>query len=247
MKRINIQGEVFHCDVSNVFTDYSFSDSLDIETASDAKGIFIKRHYQGSGKVSGYIILKLSSLLPYGTQKVDIHAIEMVYIPESTFYLGDSLSINSFRRGCDSSSFFIQSENAIDSGALASQLFAGGTYPPEGNIPASYPKGCSAFYCMKYEISQQQYMCFLNSLTFQQQYVHTAVSPASPANTLAMSSFGSARNGIVIKYPSNGTSPAVYACNYDADTIYNNEDDASTRACNFLNWNDLSAYLDWAC
>ncbi len=170
----------------------------------------------------------------------------MVYITEGPFYLGDSLSINSFRQGSDSSSFFVQSESVLDTGALSSQLYNSGTYSPEGNIPALYPKGCSAFYCMKYEICQQQYVSFLNSLTFQQQCLHTAVSPTLSANTPVMNSFSTSRNGIVIKIPSNGTSSAVYACNYNADAIFDNTDDASTRACNFLNWADLAAYLDWA-
>jgi formylglycine-generating enzyme required for sulfatase activity len=42
------------------------------------------------------------------------------------------------------------------------------------------------------------------------------------------------------------TTPATFACNISLAAPYNNADDALNRACNFLSWRDLSAYLDWA-
>ncbi len=246
-KCVNLNNESHHCEMSSIISEYSISDSIDIETVNDSKGIFVKRRFQGSGSVSGSIIIKLLNPLPFGTRKVQLHGIEMVHIPQGPFYLGDSVSINSFRCGSDSSSFYIQSENMIQVGNSKLELFNGGTYPPEGDIPLTFPKGFHAFYAMKYEISQQQFVCFLNSLTFQQQTAQTINPPTSPANTLALAGFSGSRNGIVIETPSDGNIAAVYACNYTSDNVFNNHDDAATRSCNELNWANVSAYLDWAC
>ena len=55
------------------------------------------------------------------------------------------------------------------------------------------------------------------------------------------------RNGIVIETSSIAPDePAVFACNASADKVFNDPTDGQDRACNFLNWNDLAAYLQWA-
>ncbi|MEZ4685574.1 MAG: hypothetical protein R3B47_05775 [Bacteroidia bacterium] len=45
-----------------------------------------------------------------------------------------------------------------------------GGYPFGESAPvAAWPNGFNAFYCMKYEISEQQWVDFFNSLTYPQQ------------------------------------------------------------------------------
>ncbi|MFN4975767.1 MAG: SUMF1/EgtB/PvdO family nonheme iron enzyme, partial [Bacteroidota bacterium] len=90
---------------------------------------------------------------------------------------------------------------------------------------------------------------FLNTLTYTQQAARTAASspPNSAAGTGALISGNLNRNGIDIQTPgTNSTVPAVYACNLDDDGIYNESDDGQHIACNYLSWDDLDAYLDWA-
>ncbi|MFN9998336.1 MAG: SUMF1/EgtB/PvdO family nonheme iron enzyme, partial [bacterium] len=109
--------------------------------------------------------------------------------------------------------------------------------------------GFNAFYSMKYEISQQQYVDFLNTLTYTQQAARTAASspPNSAAGTGALINPYANRNGIDIQTPGTAsTVPAVYACNLDDDGIYNEAVDGQHIACNYLSWDDLDAYLDWA-
>ncbi len=43
------------------------------------------------------------------------------------------------------------------------------------SLPAAFPKGYAAFYIMKYEISQEQYVGFLNKLTQTQQTARTGI------------------------------------------------------------------------
>jgi formylglycine-generating enzyme required for sulfatase activity len=100
---------------------------------------------------------------------------------------------------------------------------------------------------MKYEISQQQYVDFLNTLTYTQQAARTATLPNSSAGTGALVSNNANRNGIDIQTSGiNASQPAVYACNLDGDVNYNEADDGQHIACNYLSWDDLDAYLDWA-
>jgi formylglycine-generating enzyme required for sulfatase activity len=115
-------------------------------------------------------------------------------------------------------------------------------------LNADYPKGYAAFYCMKYEISQGQYRDFLNALTYQQQATRTAVAPNSAAGTGALESSNDYRNGLDIQIPGNATTlvPAVYGCNLNANTTYNEAADGEWIACNYLNWMDGCAYLQWS-
>jgi formylglycine-generating enzyme required for sulfatase activity len=117
------------------------------------------------------------------------------------------------------------------------------------SLATGYPTGFNAFYSMKYEISQQQYVDFLNTLTYTQQAARTAATspPNSAAGTGALISGNLNRNGIDIQTPGTAsTVPAVYACNLNASNGYNDVDDGQHIACNYLSWDDLTAYLDWA-
>lgn len=118
----------------------------------------------------------------------------------------------------------------------------------EATLAASFPKGVAAFYCMKYEISQGQYRDFLNTLTYQQQVSRTVTSPNSAAGTGALSSTNAFRSGIDIQTPGDPTTfqPAVYGCNLNGNTNYNESGDGEWIACNWLSWMDGCAYMDWA-
>lgn len=63
-----------------------------------------------------------------------------------------------------------------------------------------------------------------------------------------MSTVRANRNGIVIGTPGSATldQPAIYNCDAVADNVFGQSDDGQNRACNFLSWADLGAYLDWA-
>lgn len=118
----------------------------------------------------------------------------------------------------------------------------------ESTLASSYPKGYKAFYCMKYEISQGDYRDFLNTLTLSQQVNRTGSATTSPSGTGALDSTNRFGNGLDIQTPGNATTltPAIYACNLNGNSTYNENDDGEWRACNYINWMDGCAYMDWA-
>lgn len=182
---------------------------------------------------------------------IQVFAIEMVYVPQGTFALGSGGSEAShfYKYPTTTATYSVSTEAAITVGTTADNLYYGpGTYAGDqtGPIPLEFPKGYNAFYCMKYEISQQGYVDFLNTLTYTQQDTRTYTgTPASPAGWGAFNN--SARNGIDIQIPGvNPGTPAVYACNLDADVNYGESVDGQWIACNLLTWPDLAAYLDWS-
>ena len=99
---------------------------------------------------------------------------------------------------------------------------------------------------MKYEISQLQYVEFLNSLTFSQQQTRIATDPTAATGTYVTFGNYAYRNGIVIETPGNNAAiPAVFGCDA-TNGVINNVNDGQSVAMANLSWADLAAYLDWA-
>jgi formylglycine-generating enzyme required for sulfatase activity len=93
---------------------------------------------------------------------VKVFAIEMVRVPEGSFNVGGGGGILAF------TSTTIGTANATTAPSGTGSLGgAAGGYPTGQMAPdnASWPNGYNAFYSMKYEVTQQQYVDFLNTLT----------------------------------------------------------------------------------
>jgi formylglycine-generating enzyme required for sulfatase activity len=118
-------------------------------------------------------------------------------------------------------------------------------------LSASYPKGFAAFYCMKYEISQGQYVDFLNSLTRTQQAarIGTNISGTSITNRYVMSNSSTAsfRNGVRCDATIPATAPVTFYCDLNGNGIANEAADGQNIATNFISGTDYLTYLDWAC
>lgn len=221
-----------HAGLSTLAADHSAGSPLQVDSVTDGKGVFIRRSSLGGGNIaSTSVTLKMT--IPPGTYNYKVYGIEMVNVPQGAFKVGDNTIPGA-----------LSEYNIISDGALTSSNLGGA--PASANAPLAYPAGFSSIYCMKYEISQEQYVDFLNALTYNQQKVHTDADPISAANTYAMSAGLAGRNGVKISVSGNNSAiPAVYVC----DATNGNEnsiDDGQNVAMNYLNWSDLSAYLDWA-
>lgn len=187
------------------------------------------------------ITLQPGATLPKAPYEIRLYAIEMVAIPGGGFWLGDGSSHNAFAAP-DGLPFYLDAEEELPAGLLADS----GQYAPVGAIPALYPKGVAPFYCMKYELSQAQYADFLNTLSYTQQRRRTTAAPDAATGTVALSIGPAQRSAIRILQPGVADeTPAVYGLDLDGQT-FNDVDDGQHRACNFLTWDDLCAYLDWA-
>lgn len=169
-----------------------------------------------------------------------VQLIEMVLVPEGPFYAGDGGAVNCFTDVDDSTlPALIEGESGV-------QVKIGGN---KVALSDYYPKGYAGFYAMKYELSQAQYVDFLNKLSRDQQQVAGRVpvlGELKPGDYI----FGdkehpNARNGIVV-YVNEPDRPAIFACNLNRDHKYNAEDDGQTLACNFISLWEMMNYCDWA-
>lgn len=215
-------------------------------------GAFLHRSADGSG---AFALNGVKLQWNYGSigyvdiAEVKVFAIEMVNVPQGAFAAGSG--------GTEPNAFTLTTINTGvatvapgGSGSLGGQ--AGG-YPTGQAAPAnaSWPNGYKAFYCMKYEISQQQYVDFLNTLSRDQQNTRTGtdVSGMGITNRYVMSnsSINLFRNGIRC----DATLPALPAavtfyCDGNGNGTGGEAADGQWIACNYLSWGDLAAYLDWS-
>ncbi len=215
---------------------HSAGSPLQVDTVADAKGVFIRRSAVGGGNIAATAVT-LSMNLPAGTYNFKVYGIEMVNIPQGDFQVGDGAGSYTYNNV------------TINSTAQTSGLTAGAISPSySSSIPATFPMGYNSFYCMKYEVSVEQYADFLNSLTFDQQKNRVVTDPISAAGSYAMYSGTSLqyRCGLSIVTPgSNGAIPAVFGCDATPGTP-NSVNDGQDIAMNMIGWFDLAAYLDWA-
>ena len=159
--------------------------NCEISSADDntgtSNGVFI---YRDANLLQGnvaYNDIKLrwnygdNGLADCDSVEVAVFAIEMVYVPQGSFELGSGGTETShfFKYNTSTSTYTISSEAGFTTGTTTNALHnVGSTYTavmPNGTLPAAFPKGYDAFYCMKYKISQGQYADFLNKLTTTQQ------------------------------------------------------------------------------
>ena len=150
-------------------------------------GVFIYRSSAGFGNI-GWDDCKIK--WNYGADGVaddanvdiKVFGIEMCFVPEGNFYLGDggSPNSNSCFEGTDNNPVQISNDEVI--------VRMDGTYSAGGDVTlqsgvkvdgdggicttgtgvidnANYPTGYKAFYCMKYGITQGQWVDFCNTIT----------------------------------------------------------------------------------
>jgi hypothetical protein len=196
-------------------------------------GVFIYRAGSGIGNIN---FNQVRLRWDYGADgvadadvvEISVHAIEMVYVPQGSFQVGDGMGDSGqFEAGNTGSPFNIGSENAITLGgtngnnlsnhdAANMQAADDFNYATTQTLPAAFPKGFNAFYCMKYEASQAQYAAFLSQLTPAQRTDRTEVIYINAINV----------------YP-------VTVGNHYGVAAY------PARAMDYANWADMAAYLDW--
>jgi formylglycine-generating enzyme required for sulfatase activity len=224
------------------------ADTLDVITPSDTLGAIVRRASQGTGSVSSTLSFTLGGTMGLFPD-IKVFAIEMVYVPSGPFYAGDGASNYRFHVGNDTAqAFLISTSDLIPYGTGANQIFTSSNIL-NGDIPADFPNGYDAFYCMKYEISQLQYAEFLNCLTLPQQEsrTETTISNGPFTNTFVMTNSSTLLNRNTVRsiHPNNGD-PLYFFCDLDQDSIPNEFNDGQNLAMNYLSYDDLKAYLDWA-
>lgn len=220
-----------HAGLSTLSTDHTAGSPLQVDAVTDGKGVFVRRNAVGGGNISSTSVT-LKMTIPAGTYNYKVFGVEMVNVPQGNFDIGDGTSVSTYNS--------INITSTSQSGGLTAATIGGSSVA----VPATFPMGYNSFYCMKYEITQEQYVEFLNALTYDQQKSRTINDPIGAAGTYAFTSNN--RNGIRISVPGNNSAlPAVYACDATAG-VENNANDGQNLAANYLSWGDVAAYLDWA-
>lgn len=179
-------GEWKHATLSAVAAEHKSPSGATLTPAADGKGVFIYRSENGAGafRAPGVSVrwnCGIDQVADGADVSMKIFGLEMVSVPEGAFYAGDNgASPASLIKGSnDKRPWLIESEKAIEVTNTAS----GGFYYRSSKdfwsdrfnasedvtgtsftIPAEFPKGYRAVYCMKYEMSQRQYADFLNTL-----------------------------------------------------------------------------------
>jgi formylglycine-generating enzyme required for sulfatase activity len=236
-----------------------------------AKGVFMHMAANGSGSIN-WQSCKLK--WNYGADgifdacqvTVKVFAIEMVYVPTNAFYIGDGDLAGTNGRFCAGTTgtpYQVTAGNlpAVLGGGTAASLgnnnaigmntaddFNNATSVAFGTI-ASWPNGYNKFYSMKYEISQEQYKEFLNTLNGTQQSNRTpAITVGAYHCNAAGTTTPQGRNGIKCTVPPSGATGGQYVCDLNNNGVYDEVNgDGRYVACNWLTTPDFLAYMDWSC
>jgi formylglycine-generating enzyme required for sulfatase activity len=237
-------------------------------------GVFVYRNAVGHGPndFRGLTLRWRHGADAPGAVGLEVFAIEMVHVPQCAFWVGDGATdreAGQFSAGDSDGPFRIESERALLlRGNNTEKLGYGDVLDEDGRmhvacrpllLPTRFPKGFAGFYCMKYEITQKQYVDFLNTLPYGKQAARTVEKPSAAAGALALSNAsksGPQRNGIRIAVPGvpDSVTPVVYQRGSfvasgalrkaGAPAAY--KTDAPCVACNFLSHEDGAAFAAWA-
>ncbi len=219
---------------------------IDIVVPSDLKGAFIMRSEPGSGSVS---VTSVQLCWDYDVavgvsdgqllDEADVSGIEMVYIPTGDFALGDGSGFTESTYAlhvADNNDTLISDKvtedltcdsngnDDIDTSPIAIDGDGGIDTDANGTIDnADFPTGYNAFYLMKYEVTEGQWVKFFN----EQDDAYKTVLDITSAT-------GKNSDSTV-----------------DRNTIAWTSGDATTqredRAMNWLSWPNLASFCDWSC
>jgi hypothetical protein len=224
----------------------STSTLVAVDAVTDGMGVFVKRIGTNViGSVTAQTItLKLATTNPSITtsssDNFEILGMEMVYVPQGNFYLGDGRTTNTSNFSAGNTNQPLLINSTIQSAGLGAynNYTSAPQYGSSVALPSSFPLGYNGFYCMKYEISQGLVVEFLNTLTYDQQAVKTTARGASNLPNVDGTYFNVNWNAFQT-YIATGnkgtynTVPAKFSTTYP----YIPEN---------LSWQDLTSFLDWS-
>lgn len=235
---------------SNGTNPSGFSTPADFEiiVPNDQKGFFLQRTSFGAGSISAagvqfvwnYAQDGLSDAVAQAANTVTkVFGLEMVYIPQGAFYAGDGNSSSDYRfkqGSADNDPWYISSDNPITTTSSAADGFYYTSTGANGEnnsgdaflVPASFPKGYQAFYLMKYELTEGEWVGFFNTLTTAQK---------SKRDITAAALGGKNSDGVTSRNTVSWDS---------SHPTYNAKTTRPSRPVSYIGWPDVAAYADWA-
>ncbi len=229
-----------HATLSTTAGDHTAPTGSMITPSPDGKGVLISLSSNGSG-TANFVDVELR--WNYGADGVGdndlvtlkMFGVEMVYVPQGAFHLGDGTTTDvnaQFSDGASIDPFLVTGEGSLtlgggSPGSIGNQDYTGVGADDFNNaatqtLPAAFPKGYAPFYCMKHEISEGLWVGFFNCLTTTQK------------TTLDITG-STGKNADTEEYRNS-----IAWVSGDATTAY------PDRACSYLGTTDALAFLDWA-
>lgn len=214
-----------------------------VNAVSDGMGVFVRRIGSNvTGNVTAQTItLKLAATNPSITisnnDNFEVLGVEMVYVPQGQFYLGDGRSVNStnFSAGTSNQPLLITSALQTNGLGIYNNYVSNPAYGCTVPLPSTFPLGYNGFYSMKYEIQQGLVVEYLNTLSYDQQA--RILAPWSRLPNVLNTYIDENWQYVNVKVTTAGTYntvPAVFSCNYPFIPQTH------------LNWQDITSILDWA-
>lgn len=150
-----------------------------IRVPDDGRGVFVHRGAPGYGDFQAEDVRVTWDYWADGAAvgadvDVRLFAVEMVLVPEGPYSLGSGgSSSGEFRAGGTANTpFAVSRPGPIGLGEAPGQLSwnrnSWSHREPTGSTSASFPTGYAGFYVMKHQLTQGQYVDFLNTLTLAQ-------------------------------------------------------------------------------
>lgn len=228
------------------------SNGLVADAVSDGMGVFVHLGSSANNQIISTlgvstVVLKLSenynpALIGSSSATADnwkVFGVEMVYVPQGEFYLGDGrvTNTNNFSAGNTNQPVKITNtiQNTTGLGSFSnyvSQPYLGSAVA----LPTTFPVGYNGFYCMKYEIVQGQMADYYNCLTYDQQAARLKIS-SNRVLTATNQYFGENWGSISLYNSATGTNNTIPATITSA---------YPHLPMGYMNWQDLTSYLDWS-
>lgn len=221
-------------------TSVGSNSNIQLYVPADKNGVFIRPVAYGvhssiaSTNVALMIDYSSCGFAAADTVNVSLFGMEMVYVPEGAFYAGDqAVSTASLAEGsADNDPWYISGNGPL---SVSNPESNGFRYVSNANvqedatgssftIPDTFPNGYGAFYVMKYEITEGQWVDFFNSL------------PSAARESRDLTDNNHKNSDSVQKRNTISCSGSPLVCT----TL------RPYRPVSYLNWMDISAFLDWA-
>jgi formylglycine-generating enzyme required for sulfatase activity len=245
----------------------AYSSTNGVGVSTDQKGVFCK---PGMNQIIRWNIgTDEAGVASTDTYKVRVFAIEMVLVPTGPFYIGDgngtlesggAFHLTTGGTATDSYVTTPISTTAVpgvtvDVNNYDDDLIEGSTGIAIGSATGNgiddtvaggsvsnpnFPTGYKGFYIMKYELSQGDYVSFLNTLSREQQQTRIATSITSTTTSVT---------NVYVMYNTSGVSyrnTIVCPSTLTVSVPITFSTATPCRACNWICWADLCAYADWS-
>ena len=208
-----------------------------------------------SGTQGGNCTVLLSENMDFFNPSFRVFGIEFISTNYSSvyvdYYVGDGSSANRFHKGDDTTQAYFWDYIGSNANVGNGPYDINTTHPsgiPVSTINLSIFRAPKSI--MKYEISQIQYVQFLNCLNREAQNnrVETDISGNAVSDVYVMSGTPTVmnRNGIRCDASIPNGGPVTFYCDLNGNGVPNEYDDGQNIAMNHLSGADFYAFLDWA-